>query len=127
LKPIAELQEGTQIIGAGNLDHKVGTAAKDEIGQLSRAFDQMTQKLKRTTVSRDELAVEVTNRKRAEEALRKAHDELEQRVEERTAELMIANRRLRREIRERTRAEEALKQSEKELRLLSFQLLTAQE
>jgi len=127
LKPIAELHEGTQIIGSGNLDHKVATAAKDEIGQLSRAFDQMTEKLMRTTVSRDELAVEVTNRKQAEEALRKAHDELEQRVEERTAELLIANRRLRREIRERARAQKALKQSEKELRVLSFQLLTAQE
>ena len=127
LKPIAKLQEGTQIIGAGNLDYKLGTTRKDEIGQLSSAFDQMTERLKKTTVSLDELAVEVTNRKRAEEALRKAHDELEQRVKERTAELMIANRRLRREIRERTRAEEALKQSEKELRLLSFQLLTAQE
>jgi len=53
--------------------------------------------------------------------------ELEQRVEERTAELKTANQRLKREIRERTRAEEALKQSEKELRLLSSQLLTAQE
>ena len=127
LKPIADLQEGTRIIGAGNLDHKVGTAAKDEIGQLSRAFDQMTETLKKTTVSRDELAVEVTSRKQAEEGLRKAHDELEQRVEMRTAELKIANRRLRREIRERTLAEKALKQSGKELRLLSSQLLTAQE
>ncbi len=106
LKPIAELQEGTQIIGAGNLDYKVGTAAKDEVGQLSRAFDEMTGKLRKTTVSYDELAVEAINRKRAEEALRKAHDELEQRVEERTAELMTANQRLRREIRERTRAKE---------------------
>jgi len=47
-KPLTKLHEGTEIVGEGNLDYKVGTTAQDEIGQLSRAFDQMTENLKRS-------------------------------------------------------------------------------
>ena len=59
-------------------------------------------------------------RKRGEEALRRAHDELEQRVRERTAELSTANARLIEQIAERRRAEE-------ELRRLSHRLVEVQE
>jgi PAS domain S-box-containing protein len=48
---------------------------------------------------------DITERKRAEEALQEAHDELEQRVVERTAELAQANIKLKEEITERKRAE----------------------
>jgi signal transduction histidine kinase len=51
VKPVVKLHEGTAIIGAGNLDHKVGIKTRDEIGQLSRAFDEMTSNLKELTVS----------------------------------------------------------------------------
>ena len=68
--PIQILQKSTEEIGRGNLDFKVGTDGKDEIGQLGRAFDQMTAKLKAITASRDELDREVNERKKAEKALR---------------------------------------------------------
>lgn len=57
---------------------------------------------------------DITDRRRAEEALRRARDELERRVEERTAELRSANLRLEREVEERREAQAALAQ-EKEL------------
>lgn len=51
--PIHNLQKGTEIIGSGNLDCKVGTEKKDEIGQLSRAFDEMVDNLKLVIASKD--------------------------------------------------------------------------
>jgi PAS domain S-box-containing protein len=63
---------------------------------------------------------DVSERKRAEEALRGAYADLERRVEERTAELASANETLRAENAERLRAEE-------ERRELLRRLVTAQE
>ena len=73
-RPIAELEKDIRIVGSGNLDHKVGTTAKDEIGQLSRSFDMMTGDLKETTTSIVELNREIDERKRAEEALRESEE-----------------------------------------------------
>ena len=53
--PIQELQKGTEIIGNGNWDYKVAMNSRDEIGDLSRAFDRMTEHLAKTTASRDQL------------------------------------------------------------------------
>jgi signal transduction histidine kinase/ActR/RegA family two-component response regulator len=51
----------------------------------------------------------------AREALKKAYDQLERKVEERTAQLAASNAALQQEIGERRRAEEALRQSNDEL------------
>ena len=53
--PVRRLVEGTEEIGSGNLDYRVGTKTADEIGGLSRAIDRMADELKATTVSRNEL------------------------------------------------------------------------
>jgi PAS domain S-box-containing protein len=61
-------------------------------------------------------SMNITERKLAEETLREAHEELERRVAERTAELLQANRNLQREIHVRERVERALREGEEKYR-----------
>jgi len=61
---------------------------------------------------------DVTERKQAEDELQKAHEELEERVKQRTHELTAANALLKEEIREREHAEEAIKSHREELSLI---------
>ncbi len=65
------------------------------------------------------VATDLTERKEGEERLRRAYGELEDRVEERTAELAQSNSRLRVEIEERKRVEERLRESEERFRMLT--------
>ncbi len=70
---------------------------------------------------------DITDRRKAEEALQKARDELEIRVEQRTAELAKANEELRNEITERKKGEEKLHIYQKQLRSLASELSLAEE
>jgi PAS domain S-box-containing protein len=67
-------------------------------------------------ISYDGLVRDITEKKRAKEALQQAHDDLERRVEERTAELLRTNEQLVREIEERKLVEEELRESEERFR-----------
>lgn len=66
--------------------------------------------------------VDITDRKAAEEALAKANADLENRVAERTRDLVTANERLVRQIEERKQVEASLRQKEEELRQKSTNL-----
>ena len=62
------------------------------------------------------ISLDITDRHEAEEALRRAQDELERRVALRTRELSLTVARLEREISDREKAENALQKSEDQLR-----------
>ena len=85
-------------------------------------FDQEGQPLRMLGTVQD-----VTELKQAEEALRQARDELENRVQERTEELRQAVAQLQQEVTERQRAEEAIRESEAKLRGLAQRVLALQE
>ncbi len=73
------------------------------------------------------VARDIRERKRSENVIQKAYDEMESRVEERTKDLLTANDLLKREIGEHKRTEVALRQSEHRLRSLSSHIISAQE
>jgi two-component system cell cycle sensor histidine kinase/response regulator CckA len=66
-----------------------------------------------------EVNVDISERKRAEEALRQAYEEMETRVQERTNELARANEALQADIMKRKQTEEALRKSEERYRALA--------
>jgi signal transduction histidine kinase/CheY-like chemotaxis protein/HAMP domain-containing protein len=73
-RPLERLRRGAEEVGAGRLDFRLGMRDNDEVGELARAFDSMTEQLRSTTVSRDEL-VQVNGALQEEMAVRH-HTEL---------------------------------------------------
>lgn len=104
--PIKQLVKGTNEISHGNLDYRIKVPSQDEIGELAQSFNLMT----------DNLQKELSERKHAEDRLRKHRDHLEELVENRTAEIKKAFSNLQVEISERKLAEETLREGERRLR-----------
>jgi PAS domain S-box-containing protein len=66
---LGTIHEGTKIIGSGNLDYRIDLRSKDEFEDLSNEFNAMSDKLKKSFVSIENLEKEITGRKRAVERL----------------------------------------------------------
>ncbi len=109
----------------GAFERIVGRASKREVeeyrvvrpdGTIRWVRDSvMVQEVENGALRLDGIVADITEQKQAEETLRQAHDELERRVRERTADLVAANASLREQITERQRAEQELRKSEERL------------
>ncbi len=112
-KPIKRLEAGVQEIINGNTDYKVATKRKDEIGHLSRVFDDMTVKLNKSQKELENHAekLEVQVKERTTELEKKIDESKQQRhaILNVAADLEKINVDLKAEITERKRAEEQIK------------------
>lgn len=109
IEPLHSLVRGTNEIARGNFSHRIEVTSNDEIGILSRSFNLMTNKLEK----------EQAARKEAEKELKEHHDQLEQTVLARTAELTEINLRISNEIEEHRKTVLALRESEERNRKFS--------
>lgn len=66
---------------------------------------------------------DISKRKKMEQALQAAHDHLEQKVQQRTEQLSVANEELRAEIRRREQVEKDLHKSNEQIKLFSYRVL----
>ncbi len=71
VRPLEKAMEVFEQIGQGHLDLQLNVTDQDEIGQLSRSFNNMVENLQEVTASRDELNHEIVERVRVENELRK--------------------------------------------------------
>lgn len=101
-RPIALLADGARRVGDGDLDLVISNGTRDELGELTRAFNTMTRKLRDTLAEeqkqQDELRLqasmledEVAERQRIQEELIENQQQLErlnQQLEERISEAL---------------------------------------
>jgi PAS domain S-box-containing protein len=67
LKSVADLQNGINTIGSGNLEYVIKTKSQDEISELSHSFNQMTTNLKTVTASKTDLEKAQTSLRESEQ------------------------------------------------------------
>ncbi len=106
---VEDVTEFVRLKQVGSEQHRIIERLRTRTGEMEAEIFRRAQQIQEVN---NQLRRELDARRKAEEALHRAHDELERRVQERTANLATANKELQAEITECKRAEEELRQSE---------------
>jgi signal transduction histidine kinase len=75
--PLLKLKAAAVEVGKGKLNTQIEVKSDDEVGQLAVSFKKMLNDLRKTTTSIDNLNLEITERRKAEETVRHAYEDLE--------------------------------------------------
>jgi signal transduction histidine kinase len=102
-RPLTLLSRGFERVGNGDMQHRVDSGRKDELGDLARGFDRMTERV----------AVQTRRLRESEAELGVANRALAAKVAERTAELDQANADLEQAVRQLYEAGTELAHSER--------------
>lgn len=100
LNPLKKVSKGAEIMGGGNLDHRIVAPTKDEIGTLARTLNKLAGDLK-DNYNRVKEQNKVL--KESETQLQESKKSLEIKVQERTKELEELNKGLEGKIQDRTK------------------------
>ncbi len=139
-RPIIKLHRGVDQIMHGNLDCRIENTGKDEIGQLSQAFNKMSDNLEKSQIELEsyakflevrvnertaELEEEITERKNAQDSLSEKNQELmaiEQELRAVNQQLEDNALQLKKEVTERKTAQDSLSEKNEELTAVEEEL-----
>jgi signal transduction histidine kinase len=88
---LRKIQNGVRVFAEGNFSYRIDPGSYHDLQPITREINIMARKISERTA---DLETEVNERKRTQDALKKLNEELEIRVESRTADFEVSNRAL---------------------------------
>ena len=65
MKPLNWLSDGVYALGEGDLEHRLPEKRRDELGNLARAFNRMSESIREMLTAREQLLLDVSHELRS--------------------------------------------------------------